>query len=465
MADKKTDTGADKAPGADTATPSPAEAMAGDSGDRPTLHSDRMKQLREADDDSIADLMSRAPGMVPGEHEIDDGSDQEEELDDAEGQRVSDEDVEHPEGEGADDEEGVGGESDEDPDDDEGVESADDAGDEEGERGDPEVSLEELEEEDGFTVVSLPARHQGDEDVRVPIDLELCEEMGLDPKEVVERFNQMRNGYAYRQEAEAIVSQVEDDRAELDGIQAALEANPSGFIVESVAPEVRGRVVDELVLGLPDEDFQALAAKVAKWTRTPDARRTEATTAENKRLREERSAAETARAQKAVKAQVREIGSAIRQLIPETMAERTSRRFIQVAASELQRHVKENKLEVLDPTKVPGILADLGVLEDFNVPASSASSNGDGSTTSSEDPKPRKKRKAAKKKAASSSAGEKTEGKDVRERLRRRKRATSTPAGAGSAAASGFTKVPGESHEQRMERLSRHLGVKRRKKL
>lgn len=439
MADQTLTPGADTAPAGDV-TEGGAEDQAAPG---PERHSDRMEALRNADDSKLAEMLAEAPGMVPGDDELEEENE--------------DEDNEDPGEVSSTDEPGddVRDEQDGDTGDDEELGESEDAGDEEGE-GDlaDEFTLEELEEA-GFTLVSLPARHADDEDIRVPIDPQILEELGMDAEEVTQRFAQLRNGYARRQEAEAIVAEVEEDRAELDAIQVELESDPAGFIMGAVSPKLRPQIAEELILQLDDEAFARIAQKVQSWSRKPDARVTEATKTENARLKQEKTSRTAARTQAAVKAQVRDIGKAIRSLIPDTMKETTSARFIQIAATELQKHVKENKIDTLDPSEVPGLLADFGVLEDFNV-----SVNGDASSTSSsDDPKPRKKRKDADK-ASSSSASDGKKKKDVRDRMRRRKRATSTPAGAGSAAASGFVKVAGENHKDRMARLKKHLGVK-----
>lgn len=456
-------------------TPDAGAADSGPSGgaqdDGGSPFKSRIKELQDADDATLEQMLAGAPEMDPSGSSDSGGADDslEQEDDDAEGQRVREDDEEHLEGEGSGDEEGERGGT-EDADDEEGEDLELDAEHEERERdeevdADEEaeegVELEDLLEEEGFAVVKLPARHQGDPDFELPIDLEMLEELGIDPSEAVERMNQMRNGYQYRAEVDAQLEEVRADQAELDGIQAALEEDPSGFLTSSVAPAVRNEVAENLVLQLDDDAFSELAEKVVRWARNPDTRTTAATAAENARLKKERDATKTARTRKQIQNQVREIGTAIRSLVPDTMQERTATRFVKLAAAELREYVRENELETLDPEEVPTILSDLGVLEDFNVSPNGRS----GSASDSDRPKSRK-RKAAKgktKASSKSSADSKTKKTDVRERLRRRKRAASTPAGAGSAAASGFTKVPGESHEERMTRLRRHLGVPKKK--
>lgn len=453
MADTKTpDTGADEAPG----------GGAQDEGGSP--FKDRIKELQAADDATIQDMLAGAPAMDPSSGDDDGAGDSfDEGEDDAEGQRVSgQDDGEHLEGEDPDEEEGERGGS-EDAGDVEGEQPDDDAGDEEGERDgevdddEEELELEDLLEEEGFALVKLPARHEGDPDFELPLDLEMLDELGIDPSDAVERLNQMRNGYQYRAEVDAELEAVREDQAELDSIQAALEEDPAGFLTSSVAPAVRNDVAENLVLSLDEEAFSELADKVVRWARNPESRTTAATAAENERLKKERDAVKVSRTKKQLTNQIRDIGKAIRSLVPDTMKERTQKRFVKLAAAELRDYVREQKLETLDPEEVPTILSDLGVLEDFNL------SNGRKSSASGNDRPKSRKRGSSKKDQPKSSAGKKAKKKDVRERLKRRKRAASTPAGAGSAAASGFTKVPGESHEERMTRLRRHLGVPKKK--
>lgn len=423
---------------------------AGSGGEAPTRvkFADRLQEIMETDDDALEQQVRERAAPFAGD---DADADELEEGDDAEGLSVGEE------GEDDGGEEGEREPGDEaDP---AGERDVDDdgEGDEDGE-GDPEVDDDEEgagEELEGYVVLDLPARHEGDPDFQLPINVAELEELGIDAEDAVQRVNQLRNGYAYRREAEEIVTQVQEDRDELDLMYEALSADPTGFLVKNVDPKVRSSVVEQLILELDDDSFEALTQRVTQLARNPQSRDTARTKAENERLTSERDTERAQRVAREVKKQLREINGAIRGLIPETMNPRLAGAFRAEAAAELQQHVKENNLQSLDPAEVSAILADRGVLEAFDVPL-----NG-GRPSGSDDP-PRKKKRASADTAQDRPAGDKKKP-DVRERLKRRKSAASTPAGAGSAAPAGFKKVPGERHDDKMSRLRRHLGLRQKK--
>jgi hypothetical protein len=301
-------------------------------------------------------------------------------------------------------------------------------------------------DDDDFVVVSLPARKAGEEDFELPLDIAALEAAGIDPADAVERLNQLRNGAMYRREYEDAIADVQKDKADLDGIYEAMEADPAAFLMETVAPTVRSSVVEALLLELEEEHFDKLVRKINTWARDPNSRVTQRTDAENKRLKAERERTRSSATVAKTQDLIRDIGAAIRSVLPDDYDPKKAKMFSMQAAAELNAHLKATKQTTLDPAKVPELLGELGVLEFFGI---SPTKNGERSASGVTPPKaPGKKPAAVKGKAP-----------DVRERMRRRKGAATTPGGAGSAAPAGFTKVPGETYTDRRNRLSRALGL------
>lgn len=358
----------------------------------------------------------------------------------------------------------------EEPDEDVGDEPGEDVGDEpgEGEELPPAAEGDELEEggedegagdegeDDDIVFLKLPARRKGDPDFELPVDVEFLEAAGIDPADAVERINQLRNGAMYRAEHEEAMGQVQAQQDELDGIYEDLEADPAGFILEAVNPKLRTGLAEQLVTSLDDESFNQLVRKMEGWRRNPQTREAAAATAEVKRLRESQKRATDRDTNKQTTQNVRAVGNAIKSLIPDGMDEGRADRFVRAAATELRRHVADNKLTTLEPSEIPEILGNIGVLEDYGI-----SLDDEGAEAASTPPQetPSVNGKTRPRKDAKAGSKSKAKGEDVRERLKRRKASASTPAGAGSAAPTGFQKVQGESYGDRRNRLARAMGL------
>ena len=352
---------------------------------------------------------------------------------------------------------------------DEGGEEPEPEGGEEPDELPPAAEGEEPEEEEGageggdeledVVFLALPPRRKGDPDFELPIDVEFLEAAGIDPADAVERINQLRNGAMYRAEHEEAMGVVQTQQDELDGIYEELAADPAGFMLEIVDPSIRNDLAETLVTSLEGKAFDELVRKIDSWRRNPDAREAAAARAEAKRLKGEKERKTTRATNQQTTQNVRAVGNAIKALIPDGMDEGRADRFVRAAATELRRHVADNKLTTLEPEEVPEILGRLGVLEDYRIaadggeaevaeapPQESSSSNG---KTAPKGPK--------------ASSRSKAKGADVRERLKRRKASASTPAGAGSAAPTGFQKVQGETYADRRNRLARAMGLPEKK--
>jgi hypothetical protein len=408
--------GEDAGEGGDEGTEEPPDPAA-----RPTPFADRMAELRA----EVAEEQRAAEAAAAGAQQTaEEGEDQEEE---AEEQEEAAEEVQEGEEEEAEDTQAA---------------EADD---------------------DAVIYVAVPAREKGREDFELPIDVEFLEALGIDPKDVVERINQLKNGNMYRADAEAAVAAVENDRAELDAIYETMQADPVGFLVQHVDEGLRGQVVDELLVQLDDEALRGLAQRIQHYTRDPESRELAKTKAERDRLKRERDRLASSGEADQQKAYTRDLRTAISSVVPEGATKNVADMFVRTAARELQLYARDNKLTTLEPAKIPAILAEIGLLEAYKFPASNGrgASRAEAPTTNSSGKKPEVGEKPAK-----GARVDRAEVATVRDRLKRRKSASATtPAGAGSAAPAGFQKVPGESYLERRNRLARALNLKEKKEL
>ena len=317
----------------------------------------------------------------------------------------------------------------------------------------PEGEPEEGIDDEDLLVFKLPGRREEDGDFELPVDRALLEAAGIDPADAEERVAQLRNMGLRRKELDDAKATIQADQAELETIYADLQEDPSGFILQTVDPAIQEQLAQDLLLGLEEKAFDKLIRTIDGWARDPKARDTARTKAENERLKGADTRRKQTRESAAQKQLTQDIGTKIRSLVPKGMGERVGRAFVKEAAAELLAHCRENKL-ALEIDDIPATLAEIGVLEEFGISpngesaaAAEASANGSG------------KKKRTAKKPSSDASSPKPKGSDVRERLKRRKAAATTPAGAGSSAAPGFKKVPGETYAERRNRLARSLGA------
>lgn len=322
------------------------------------------------------------------------------------------------------------------------------------EPGDPDgAGVDEPEGDEDAVVLTFPGRTEEDEPVELALTREQIEAMGLDAEQVLERNRQLNNGYARRAALQAERAELDRDRQEFEGILRSLKDEPAAFVVEHVAPEMREQLVEELLVTLDAKTFQKVVDRVDRWARDPRDRELEGTRRENRRLRARDEAERAEGAQDDVRQNVMQVRDAIQDLIPDDMPEERAKSFFRLAVTAMQDHARRNELTLLEPAKVPEVLASLGVLEGFGLSADAqgagpSRANGAGSAAAKSAPD--------EKRPAGQEGG-------VRSRMDRRRKAVTTPAGAASSAAAGFRKVKGERHESRMDRLYKTLGLQRKR--
>lgn len=301
---------------------------------------------------------------------------------------------------------------------------------------------ESKESDDGETkpepvVLKLPGRNRGDPDFELPVDPAFLEEQGIDAKTAEERIRQIRNVAERGADLITAREEIAAERAELDELGQALEQDPVGFLTTKITnPKLQEAVATRLLTTLPDDAFDRVVKAVDQYLEKPGER-------ETARLRQEvedRNRQDELEGNKAArKADIdyaREIGKGIVGVMEDAgldFDDARGERFYDHAVSTLIRHTEKNKINDLDPSKIPDLLEELGVLEDFGL---------------SREAKP--KGKDADKKSAAESK------QDPRERDRRRREATTTPAGDGAEAATGERPPKGQSFKERIKWIKEH---------
>lgn len=245
---------------------------------------------------------------------------------------------------------------------------------------------------------------------------------------------------------------VRQERDELDAIYEGLAADPAAFLTGNVDPEIQRDVARNLILEMDDESFDALVDDISDWARNPQARETEATRAENERLRREADTRREVQERRQVNRQAAQIAQAVDDMIPDDFDDSRADRFFRFALAELQTVMTKHKTTI-EPAEVPELLGRLGVLEDFGL-----STNG-GSRASAVD-RPSAGDSASRKGSADPAQGSEPTSEEIQGRMERRKQAAATaPAGAGSGAAEGLKPPPGQTYKERRNWLARRLGL------
>ncbi len=295
--------------------------------------------------------------------------------------------------------------------------------------------------------VALPARQKGQPDLEFELPRAPLEEAGVDVDELLERVSQLRKMGLRAQELLPAREDLAARQAELDEVEAELDADPVSFIVSRIEqPALQEKIVERLLTSLDEDAFTRILAIADRLAKDPVKR-------ENERLKQERADRDRREdrtrdtgERKASLAAARRIGEQIVTVMEEVGVDGDdprAERFFDYAMSSLGRHITKNKIENLDPSTVPELLEQLGVLQDFGLKRG---------TRSADTPKPK---------------DEKTKGdgkqKDPRERDRRRREAATAPGGDGAPALGGERPPKGHNHGQRMGWLRERLGLPKKR--
>lgn len=293
------------------------------------------------------------------------------------------------------------------------------------------------EAQDDVVAWKLPGRQPDEDDIELALPRAALEEAGVDVDAITERFKQMRNGFMrgseFRKERDVLLA----DRAEFDSIVAAVKADPVGFVTQTVQkPEFREAVARDILLALDDEAFERVVQQVDGWIRDPRDRELERTKTENKRLSAERTREEQSGATKDDLEYAASIRDSIQEIIPaEWEGSGRDDRFFSYAVQALIDYTQKHDIEDLAPADVSRVLAELGVLEDFQLG-------------------PDTEQPAGKKPAKDAPTAQ---GNDPKTRIKRRREAAAvTPAGAGGEGASGNAPPRGQSFKERMSWLRKN---------
>lgn len=230
------------------------------------------------------------------------------------------------------------------------------------ETGEGEAAEEEGDEDEDAAptetfVAKLPGRRAGDPDIEIPLE-------GLSQEER-EAFNRLRNGYMRRERAEAVMAEVAEERAELDGIYTALRTDPIGFIVGQVDKSLHAKLVKFLLTD--DEVYDAVVDDVAKWDEDPKEKRAAVAELREERRREQEIAREQAARIQAARRSVQEITAALERMIPSGMDPDRAAQFMGYALRDLEEHTKRHRINDLTPERAIEVLKSTGTLRLFGI--------------------------------------------------------------------------------------------------
>lgn len=285
----------------------------------PLTRIQEMRAALERGEDPIA--------AVTGANDEDEEGDEGEEIEGGEGEEDA--------GEGAEGEDGEGAGA-------------------EGEEGEGEGEEEDEGEGEEGDVVTVTLHDRNGNPVEIDVEPEIAEILRADDNDRMRRIEFNRQ-----------MSEVTEQRAELDAIGNYLESDPVGFIGERVKPELRIEVVRSLLAMASAEEFEQMLSNVNDWD-DPETRELAALRMQNDRAKKRREAEDAASKRK----EIEDSGRAIVGMIEELGAgldEESLELFIDTAAKKVQDYLDDNKLNVLDPARVPALLEKAGILKLFNI--------------------------------------------------------------------------------------------------
>lgn len=320
----------------------------------------------------------------------------------------------------------------------------------------PEEDADEGGEESGEAaadlVLRLPGRKPDDEDFELPLTREQLEAAGVDPDQVVERFNQLKNGYARRQEIEQERIEVQADRDELAFIEQQLRSSPTDFLVDRIDPSLSAEVARKLLVRLSDDDFDAVLGSVSEWDRDPSTRRLAAAKDKEESVTRRDESRTTQEKQRSQKEYITGLAKAITGLIPEAMDNAQADEFFDFAAHKLDAWARRQPpgRARITPDQVPALLEELGALTPYGLAGSGQQPSEQPRKTTSEDA-----RRAQRPGDPELAERARQTGKDLKARRDRRANAAAvTPAGAGAGTAD-LAPPRGQTVEERLNWISK----------
>lgn len=313
-------------------------------------------------------------------------------------------------------------------------------------------------------VFKLPGRSDGDKDVPLPIDRAALAKLGIDPEHAKQRMAQLLNGYRRGAAVEKDRREFEAERAQFDATMAEWKEAPRDFMLDHVKAEEHVGIVKALLARMDEDAYATLMDEVDKWQDDPSQRRL-AAAQEREAASDRKEKRSTAQAQlKARTEYTNALHEQVTSLVPDDWNEDDANEFYDFVAVALQRWAtKQPKGTRLDPTKVPELLDELGVLRRFELERPDGDADAEHAQSRTRTTRSRPNRSSSRTPGKTPGKADREQlarqtAKDLQDRHDRRRAAAATPAGAGAAAASaGMPK--GQSFKDRMKAIRKKLGV------
>lgn len=214
----------------------------------------------------------------------------------------------------------------------------------------------------------------------------------------------------------AIADRQQQNEIELAFIEEELKEDPAGYLTQRVRPEIRAEVVKELLLN--DDVLQAVEDVLEEWSHDPAIRRELAADLKVKRVERSQERRQQKEIAQKNQQQAREIYNEIEGMVDPAWDAETQRMFVADAVNDVTKYVNRNKIDSLDPSRLPEVLASR--MRQYGVKAPAAASK-----------RPRAVGRSPEGGSGPVDAASAREaGRKIQSKVARRKRAAGTPAGA-----------------------------------
>lgn len=155
--------------------------------------------------------------------------------------------------------------------------------------------------------------------------------------------------------AQELGTKNQQDALALQQIEDELRLDPAGYITDRVHETVQIEVARALLLD--DTVLQAVEDTLTEWIEDPSKRKVDAAERKGKRI-EQREYFRTQRDRmRSDQANAKAVFNKIMEITPDDMDHATAKMWHSDAISEIQQHVRDKKIETLDPDQIPRILA------------------------------------------------------------------------------------------------------------
>jgi hypothetical protein len=208
------------------------------------------------------------------------------------------------------------------------------------------------EEESKAFAVQLPGRGPDDPDIEIEVGDE----------EIANRLRQMRKGYDRKNRLDADRADVQQKERELDEVDTLLRADPVGFVLERVNPEIKKQLALNLLAD--DEIYEHVVEQIADWEQSPDKKEGSRLKLENDRLKSQGDVRDQLDRTHRFRDQGDAVDAAIDALVPDTMDEDTANLFLADARRDMLAHIQKEGFALMNDAeleafvaKVPSVLA------------------------------------------------------------------------------------------------------------